>query len=156
MKKKTGMLTLTVLLMTFCQFAIAAGETSPVGYWKTIDDVTSQAKSIVHLTETKDHVIEGQVVKLFKGALQNCTACEGDLKNKPILGMMVIHGLKQNAKNPLVWQDGRALDPKNGKVYRCMATLVDNGQKLHARGYIGFPLFGRTQTWLRVTGPNAS
>jgi uncharacterized protein (DUF2147 family) len=156
MIRKTGMFALTFLFIAFQQFAFAANETSPVGYWKTIDDVTQQAKSIVHITETNNHELQGQVVKLFPSALKTCAACQGDLKDKPILGMMVIHGLKQNDKNPLVWQDGRALDPKNGKTYRCMATLIENGQKLHARGYIGFPLFGRTQTWLRVNSANAS
>jgi uncharacterized protein (DUF2147 family) len=131
---------------------VSLGNMSPVGYWKTIDDVSGQAKSIVHITELPNHELQGQVVKLFKGALQFCTACQGELKDKPILGMMVIHGLKQNAKNPLVWQDGWALDPKNGKTYHCMATLTDDGQKLNARGYIGIPLFGRTQTWLKVNG----
>jgi uncharacterized protein (DUF2147 family) len=28
-------------------------------------------------------------------------------------------------------------------------SLADNGKKLNVRGYIGIPMLGRTQTWLR-------
>ncbi|MFX8304970.1 DUF2147 domain-containing protein [Acinetobacter baumannii] len=28
-------------------------------------------------------------------------------------------------------------------------TVVDDGQKLNVRGYVGMPMLGRTQTWLR-------
>lgn len=126
---------------------------SPIGYWKTIDDVSGQPKSIVQFYLSDKNELTGKVVKLFKGALEYCSACQGNLKNKPILGMVVVKGLKQLKKNPNIWKDGEALDPKNGKTYHCMITVVENGQKLNARGYIGIPLFGRTQTWIRVKGP---
>lgn len=31
-----------------------------------------------------------------------------------------------------------------------MLTPIDGGAKLEVRGYVGLPLLGRTQTWLRV------
>ncbi len=150
MKKISLVLTLLVLsIFTSMSFAF-----SPIGYWKTIDDVTHQPKSIVHITENNQHQLQGQVVKLFKGALQFCSACSGDKKDKPILGMVVITGLKQNPDNENIWEGGEALDPKSGKIYRCSVTVIDNGQQLNARGYIGIPLFGRTQTWIRVNEKN--
>ena len=45
---------------------------------------------------------------------------------------------------------GEILDPNNGKTYRVRLRLVDGGGKLDVRGYIGTPLLGRTQTWIRV------
>ncbi len=44
---------------------------------------------------------------------------------------------------------GQILDPDNGKVYRSKVHLIDNGKKLSVRGYIGVPMLGRSQTWLR-------
>ena len=41
------------------------------------------------------------------------------------------------------------LDPDNGKVYRSKLRLTDNGKKLSVRGYIGVPMLGRSQTWVR-------
>ena len=49
------------------------------------------------------------------------------------------------------WSGGEILDPENGKTYRATMKLIDGGQRLVVRGYIGLPLFGRSQTWLRRT-----
>ena len=50
----------------------------------------------------------------------------------------------------MVFEGGDILDPNNGKVYRVKLKLVDGGAKLDVRGYIGTPMLGRTQTWIRV------
>jgi uncharacterized protein (DUF2147 family) len=130
---------------------------SPLGYWKTIDDVTGKPKSILHLY-ISGRTLSGQVVKIFPrpGYDQNevCKACTGAKHNQRIVGMVIMQGLKQEANNPKVWSGGEILDPLNGKTYRCMVTVVKNGQALDARGYIGFSLFGRSQTWWRVGSPN--
>jgi len=47
------------------------------------------------------------------------------------------------------YQGGEILDPENGKVYRAKMKLDSAGEKLGVRGFIGFSLFGRTQTWVR-------
>jgi uncharacterized protein (DUF2147 family) len=44
---------------------------------------------------------------------------------------------------------GRLMDPENGKTYRGKVRLIDGGKKLDVRGFIGFSLLGRTQTWVR-------
>jgi uncharacterized protein (DUF2147 family) len=44
---------------------------------------------------------------------------------------------------------GHCGDPDNGKVYRTGLLLTDNGKKLSVRGYIGLPVLGRSQIWLR-------
>src|SRR5262245_15467378 len=121
---------------------------SPVGYWKTIDDVTGKPKSILHIYQSGG-LLYGQVEKIFPrpGHDQNelCTSCKGPKHNQPIVGMVVMEGLKQNADNPSQWGGGQILDPMNGNTYRCSIQLSDNGQKLNVRGYIGISLFGRSQ-----------
>ncbi|MGA8044061.1 MAG: DUF2147 domain-containing protein [Terracidiphilus sp.] len=47
--------------------------------------------------------------------------------------------------------DGTLYDPKTGKTYHGMLTA--DGGKLDLRGYIGVPLFGRSQTWTRPAAP---
>ena len=44
---------------------------------------------------------------------------------------------------------GTVLDPEEGKVYRCVVTLESDGRRLVIRGYVGLPLFGRTEAWTR-------
>jgi uncharacterized protein (DUF2147 family) len=48
-----------------------------------------------------------------------------------------------------VWDGGKILDPKTGKVYKVKLQTEDNGAKLTVRGYIGFSLLGRSQVWER-------
>lgn len=135
------------------QAIFAAGAASPVGYWKTIDDVTGQPKAIIQITIIKN-TLYGKIVKRFMTSDSKvlCEACQGSLHNKPILGMTVVRNLKQSTQNPNIWANGEILDPKNGKVYRAYLQVSDNGQQLEVRGYIGMPLFGRSQTWIRVGG----
>jgi uncharacterized protein (DUF2147 family) len=79
----------------------------------------------------------------------NCDKCTDDRKGKPKIGMEMIRGGKK-AEGKDVWEDGKILDPENGKEYSLRMTPIEGGKKLEIRGYIGTPLLGRTQTWIRV------
>lgn len=116
------------------------------GKWKTIDDETGKAKSIVEITKKADGKYYGRVVQLLiKPANPNCSDCTDDRKNKPIQGMEVIRGIKKSGNE---FTGGTITDPKTGKTYKC--TITRNGDKLNVRGYIGFSMLGRTQTWQKV------
>lgn len=52
-------------------------------------------------------------------------------------------------KNVDEYVGGEILDPDNGKLYRSKVRLAGNGKKLSVRGYIGVPMLGRSQTWVR-------
>jgi uncharacterized protein (DUF2147 family) len=75
--------------------------------------------------------------------------CTDDRKDKPKIGMEIIRG-GQQGDGKTVWEGGKILDPENGKNYSLRLTPIDGGKKLEVRGYIGTPLLGRTQTWIRV------
>lgn len=139
--------------------AYGADNTSPVGYWKTIDDVTGKPKAILHIQLSNQNTLFGRIIKIFPspGKDQNevCTACQGYRHNQRIVGMIVLENLKQNEESLKQWDQGTILDPLNGKTYRSTITLSDDGMQLKVRGYIGIPLFGRSQTWLRVLNPRA-
>ena len=60
--------------------------------------------------------------------------------------MQIIAGLKKGAE---WWEGGTILDPNNGKTYKARLKLIDDGKKLEVRGFVGAPLLGRTQTWIR-------
>lgn len=129
----------------------AADSFSPVGVWKTIDDVTGQPKSIIQIYASADQKLSGKVIKIFpdSGEDQNkvCQACKGDKHNQKIVGMVILEGMQANGDK---WDSGQILDPKSGKTYHCNFRLTQNGTNLEVRGYIGIPTFGRTQVWKRV------
>lgn len=133
--------------------ALAANDT-PAGTWKTIDDATHQPKSIVEISE-HDGEYQAKIVQLLNrspediardGEVALCHACDGVRKDKPIEGMVIMWGVRQNGT---VWDGGKILDPKNGKTYKVKLSMLDGGQKLDVHGYIGFALLGRSQVWER-------
>jgi uncharacterized protein (DUF2147 family) len=60
--------------------------------------------------------------------------------------MVFMNGLKKDGSE---YTGGEILDPDNGKVYRSKMELTDAGKKLKVRGYIGVPMLGRSQVWVR-------
>ena len=126
--------------------AFAQGASSPVGLWKSVDDETGKAKSLIRIVE-KDGLVVGRVEKILTDKTDaKCDKCTDDRKDKPVQGMTIISGMKKDGDG---WAGGEILDPNNGKVYRSQMKVVDNGKKLEVRGYIGVPMLGRTQTWIR-------
>ena len=127
-----------------------AGSASPVGLWKTIDDETGEVKSFVQISE-KDGSLVGSIAKLFpkpgKDPNPVCDKCDGEKKDRPLLGMGILWGLTKDGDE---WSGGFILDPKNGKTYKCKVKLEGSGETLTVRGYIGFSLLGRSQTWIRT------
>jgi uncharacterized protein (DUF2147 family) len=123
---------------------------SPVGRWKTIDDATGHAKAIVVLSE-QNGVLTGSIEKVLEteqpGPNPVCLKCEGDLKNRPLAGLRILWEMRQDDGQ---WSGGQILDPKSGKVYRCIITLADGGKTLKVRGFIGIAMLGRTQLWQRI------
>lgn len=134
-----------------CAAGAAWAQATPAGLWKTIDDETQQEKSLVRITDNGG-VFTARVEKLLDPTKQDavCDKCEGDDKGKPILGMAIVRNIKANAKDSTVWDGGEILDPNKGKTYRALLKPIEGGKKLEVRGYIGSPMFGRSQTWLRV------
>ena len=127
----------------------AQAPASPVGLWKNIDDETKQPKALIRITE-KEGVISGKIEKILTEKTDAvCDKCTADRKDQPVQGMTIVSGIRKNADQPDLFDGGSILDPNNGKVYRSQMRLTDGGKKLEVRGYIGLPLLGRTQTWLR-------
>jgi uncharacterized protein (DUF2147 family) len=63
--------------------------------------------------------------------------------------MEIIRG-GQKVEGKDVWDGGKILDPEDGKNYSVRLTPIEGGKKMEIRGYLGTPLIGRTQVWIRV------
>ncbi len=132
--------------LTLVSGLAAAQRTTPVGKWKTIDDSSKKAKSIVEIWEHKGKLY-GKIIKLFREpgeeADPKCDKCKGDKKDKRVIGMVILEGLSLKGDE---WSGGSILDPDNGKTYKCYIKLEKT--RLKVRGFIGFSALGRTQYWL--------
>jgi uncharacterized protein (DUF2147 family) len=129
----------------------SAAQDTPAGLWETIDDKTGLARSHVRIVDNGG-VLEGRVEKVLNKQPDDdpdglCRKCEGARKDKPVVGMTILWGLKRDDD---VWKGGEILDPKSGKVYKCKMELIEDGRRLKVRGFIGVSLIGRSQTWNRL------
>lgn len=144
---RTKMFSGLLFLGLFVGGLVSANAQTVFGKWKTIDDETGDPKSIVEIYEQNGQVY-GKIVEILNKDRQDarCTECDGENKDKPILGMVIIEGLE---KDDDAYEGGTILDPNKGKEYKCKIWVdEENNDKLNVRGYIAF-LF-RTQEWFRV------
>ena len=138
-----------------------ADDASPVGVWKKIDESNGKPIALIRIT-AYNGVLQGKIEKLFTEPDQDptpkCEKCVGIAKGQPLLGLMVLWGLKPNGDE---YAGGEILIPSSGKVYRSKIHLVDGGKKLSVRRYVGVPLLGSSQVWERedddaASGPSAT
>ena len=133
----------------FPSYANAQSNDPVLGIWKTIDEKTNQPSSLIRLDEKNSELI-GVVTELIptpgETLVTHCNLCKDERKGKPIIGMIIMKGLKRVA--PGNWSGGEILDPEEGEIYKVKITMV-NDKTLEVRGYIGIPLLGRTQIWIR-------
>ena len=129
--------------------SVDAADVSPMGLWKTIDDRSGEAKGLIRIREINGK-FEGKIDKIFPkpgdDPAPKCEKCEGSLRNQPVLGLTFLWGFTKQGDE---YQGGEILDPESGKIYQAKMKLIDGGKKLEVRGFIGFSLFGRSQTWIR-------
>jgi len=126
---------------------------SPEGYWQTVPD-DDASPSVIHVWIENGEAF-GKVVKIYPKPGREpdpvCDQCEGELKGRPIIGMTILKNLTRKDGK---WSRGSILDPKNGKTYKCYVEVMENGEKLKVRGFIGMTLLGRTQYWIKVPKPD--
>ncbi|MGK7392764.1 MAG: DUF2147 domain-containing protein [Candidatus Cyclobacteriaceae bacterium M2_1C_046] len=135
--------------LIFCLFSTAvAAQGNITGKWKTIDDETGEAKSVVEIYE-KDGKYYGKIIKLYRKPGEDpdplCVECPKDdpRYNEKIIGMEIMKDLVKDGNE---YVNGTVLKPDEGTIYRCKVWLEDN--KLMVRGYWGF--LYRTQQWERI------
>jgi uncharacterized protein (DUF2147 family) len=67
------------------------------------------------------------------------------LRSRLLQGMVIITGLRYEDGK---WQDGKIYNGLTGKSYNVIVTI--KGNSLLLRGYVGFPIFGKTTVWHRI------
>ncbi len=145
---------------------------SPVGYWLQYSD-NGKGQSIIEVYKGKDGKLMGKIIVPFVNIVDDkvevpdisCKNCGSGDENgykydytkmpaNQVQGLKMMWSFTKDddgsdSEGP-TYDDGSILDPSSGKVYSCKMYTTENGKKLNVRGYIGFSLFGRTQTWYRI------
>lgn len=127
-------------------FGVSMTHAQVTGKWKFTDEQDGQEKSIVEIYEV-NNLYNGRIVELLPSSRRtHCEKCYGDLKGKPLTGMVVLYDLKKTSNGG---RDGKLLDPGSGKVFSCYIEL-ESQDRLKLRGYLGIPSVGKTLYYNRV------
>ena len=134
-----------ILMMSMYFVFMISAQAQVTGLWNSTDHIDDTERSVVEIYEQNGKYF-GRVQKLLPAAtVTHCTGCEGDQKNKSIVGMVIMSDIIKNGNKGA---DGKILDPTNGKWYSCDIELV-SPDKLKVIGYLGFPMLGKTMYWNR-------
>jgi uncharacterized protein (DUF2147 family) len=126
----------------------AADSTDPSGLWHTHSDVAGRPDSLVRLRLQADGSASAVIERILDEAKRTarCEQCPGAALGRPIEGLEILSGMHRAGSEI---SGGQILDPDSGKVYSCRMRLSPDGHTLEVRGFIGFSLLGRSQTWVR-------
>jgi uncharacterized protein (DUF2147 family) len=148
LRQEIQALSAITLIAMSCSALAQTPLVTPVGLWRSVDDKTGQARAEIRIRASSAGVLSGVIEKsIIPSPEPICTECSDDRKGKPKLGLDIIRGA-QKAEGKDVWEDGKILDPDNGRNYTLRLTPIEGGSKLEVRGSFG--PFGRTQVWSRI------
>jgi uncharacterized protein (DUF2147 family) len=128
--------------------AASADGRGPLGRW-----ITEGGKSHVEIARCGEQLC-GTIIWL-KEPLDDGGQPKTDKNNKdealrdrPILGLALLNGFGAEPVDGK-WTDGKIYNPEDGETYSATMNLLD-ARRLKVRGYVGLPLFGKSQEWTRV------
>jgi uncharacterized protein (DUF2147 family) len=142
------MMSILILNISKAQTAEVAESDKIVGVWEV-----GSGKARVKITKYGDK-FGGKIVWLKEPTYPDGTKKvdknnpDETKRTTPLLGYNNLLGFSYKGKSE--YDGGTIYDPENGSVYNCNISLQDDNT-IEVRGYIGVSLFGRTDTWKRVT-----
>ncbi len=139
--------TLWALLVPILAVVASATAADPVdGRWRTLDDETGKPMSIVEVS-TAGGILNAKVVETLNEPNAKCSHCSGADKNKPVVGMRVLWGLK---KQNGVWGSGSGFKPSSGDSFKAKSVKPSaDGKTLEITGCK--LMFCRTAKWERAS-----
>jgi uncharacterized protein (DUF2147 family) len=125
------------------------------GIYRSVDDKTGFSRGLTEVT-LRDGVLHGTIIKTIPRPNYTpkkiCTGCPAPFTNQPIMGLDVFVNMKLVAGKNDEYK-GKILDPVSGNLYSGHIKLSRDARKLKLRGYVGLPIMGRTQWWVREEHP---
>lgn len=122
------------------------------GLWQEYNDDTGEIEALIRIEKTADNTYEGRIEKILPDTAENaalvCTSCPGNLRNRPLMGLRILSGLKRRDK--LAFEEGEIIDPDDGNKYRCNIRLSEDGKTIEVTGYLSFNWIGHSEIWRRT------
>jgi uncharacterized protein (DUF2147 family) len=139
----------TALLIVLATSAAQAAPDPICGRWLTADK-----QGVVHVYLEADGRLAGRMVEGSGPQEKDDKNPDPALRSRPLTGLKLMQGFTRDGSE---WKGGGIYDPDEGKTYKATARLADkNPDLLLLRGYVGVPLFGRTEEWTRAAPADAA
>ncbi len=123
--------------------AAAQNTASPEGLW-----LTENERSVIAVKPCAEGLC-GTVHWIIKDGMQFDEKNEDPAKRgQPMCGLKILWGFQQETANN--WIDGHIYKADDGDLYNATLQLLPKGTML-VRGYVGMPLFGKSQIWKPVS-----
>lgn len=109
--------------------------------------LTENHRSVIRIAPC-DQGVCGYIHWIVPGGMQKDSKNpDPALRSEPMCGLPILWGFKQQDASH--WTDGRIYKADDGDTYKSNMQLLPSG-KLVVRGYVGMPLLGKSQTWVKV------
>ncbi len=135
--------------------AVTKNENAIDGVYRSVDDKTGFSRGLTEVV-LRDGVLHGTIIKTIPRPNYTpkkiCTGCPAPFTDQPIEGLDVFVDMKPVAGKTDEYK-GKILDPVSGNLYSGHIKLSRDARKLKLRGYVGLPIMGRTQWWIREEHP---
>lgn len=118
---------------------------TPEGYW-----LIQTERAVVHINQCDDNAEKlcGWIYWLIEDGLKyDVNNPDKDKRSNPMCGLELIKGFKRH--NEKFWIDGTIYKADDGDLYNATMQIIPPN-RLEVRGYVGMPLFGKSQMWSRV------
>ncbi|AOG21636.1 DUF2147 domain-containing protein [Acidovorax sp. RAC01] len=140
-----GLLALVLAQTVAAQPAAAStSPKAPLGRW-----ITESGNLEVEIAPCAAQALCGKVVRVM--ANRSMSGPGPDMvaaDQRPALGMTLLTGLRESGSAGSGTYQGEIYNRENAKTYRVNVTPAEPDQLL-VHGYVGIPLFGKTQVWRR-------
>jgi uncharacterized protein (DUF2147 family) len=135
-----------ILLFAVALGAIAADDQQSriLGNW-----LTESKDGIIQISVTAAGTYEGRIVGGNHPGRLDEKNPDPALRGKPLRGAIILRDLHYDGGGK--WSGGTIYEPDSGRTYKCLVELM-SADTLKMRGFIGFSLLGKSQTWTRYAG----
>jgi uncharacterized protein (DUF2147 family) len=120
---------------------LPAQQNGVLGYWK------EPGGSVIHV-----EACGGEVCAVLSSISPDAPARvdahnpDQSLRGRSLCGLRIGEGFRLTT--PTRAEGGKLYDPKSGRTYR--GQMDGTSEELSLRGFVGVPLFGRTEKWRRA------
>ncbi len=117
----------------------------PKGLW-----LTENKRSAIELYHCGEQLC-GKIAWIIDGGMQFDEKNPDEAKRgTPMCGLTIVSGLTQGKQDPNGWHNGKIYKADDGDLYDAR-LMMKSDNELEVRGFMGVSLFGKSQTWTRVS-----